>query len=153
MGDRDLLSRNRTALNAAQTGQESLAVLNLVSFDFSEEVFATLIAVLGLIGLGHRLLRKDYLLPLWLVIPFFVEGRSAVLPAAIPLAMLASVGFVDIVLPAFVSGPVKEMCDPDPLSGIEFGLFFYLLLFLVFSIYQFGLQLAGSTLSSSDRQA
>jgi hypothetical protein len=38
-------------------------------------------------------------------------------------------------------------------SLVYFGLFVYLLLFLVFSTYQFGLQLAGSTLALPDRQA
>jgi hypothetical protein len=140
-------------LHAAQTGQKSLALLNLVSFDFTEEVFATLIAILGLLGLGHRLIHRDYVLPIWLVVPFLVEGRSAVLPASIPLAMLASVGFVDVVLPAFVSGAKKEINEFDPLPGVEFGLFLYLLFFLIFSTYQFGLQLAGGTLSLTDRQA
>ncbi len=41
-----------------------------------------LIAVLGLVGLGRQLVHRDYLLPLWLAVPFLVEGRSAVLPAA-----------------------------------------------------------------------
>jgi hypothetical protein len=140
-------------LNAAQTGQKSLAVLNLVSFDFTEEVFATLIAVLGLFGLAHRLIQRDYLLPVWLAVPFLVEGRSAVLPAAIPLAMLAAVGFVDIVLPALLPGDRKGVDESDQFSTVEFGLFIYLLLFLVFSTYQFGLQLAGTTLSLPDRQA
>jgi hypothetical protein len=140
-------------LNAAQTGQKSLAALNLISFDFTEEVFATLIAVLGLLGLAHRLVCKDVLLPLWLVVPFLVEGRSAVLPAAIPLAMLASVGFIDVVLPAFLPQAEKEIGEAAPLTGVEFGLFLYLILFLVFSTYQFGLQLSGNTLSVPDRQA
>ena len=138
--------------NAAQTGQKSLSVLNLVSFDFTEEVFATLIAVLGLLGLAQRIVRKDYLLPIWLVIPFIVEGRSAVLPAAIPLAMLAAIGFVDVVLPALLPEAEKDD-ETGQLSNLEFGLFIYLLLFLVFSTYQFGLQLAGTTLSLPDRQA
>jgi Dolichyl-phosphate-mannose-protein mannosyltransferase len=140
-------------LRAAQTGQKSLAVLNLVSFNFTEEIYATLIAVLGLLGLGHRLVHKDYLLPIWLVVPFLVEGRSAVLPAAIPLALLAARGFIDVVLPAFLSGAGKGTEESDELSSVEFGLFVYLLLFLVFSTYQFGLQAAGNTLASTDRQA
>jgi hypothetical protein len=140
-------------LSALQTGQKSLAVLNLISFDFTEEIYATLIAVLGLLGLAHSLVRKDYLLPIWLVVPFFVEGRSAVLPAAIPLAMLAAIGFVDIVLPALMPNAGKALQESDQLSGVEFGLFVYLLFFLVFSTYQFGLQAADNTLAVSDRQA
>jgi hypothetical protein len=139
-------------LSALQTGQKTLAVLNLVSFDFTEEVYATLIAVLGLIGLAHRLIRRDYLLPAWLVVPFLVEGRSAVLPAAIPLAMLAGVGFVDVILPAFLSAAGKKT-ENDSVSPLEFGVFVYLLLFLVFSAYQFGLQLSGLSLSVPARQA
>ncbi len=140
-------------LNAAQTGQNTLAVLNLVSFNFTEEVFATLLAVLGLLGLGHRLIRRDYLLPIWLAVPFLVEGRSAALPAAIPLAMLAAIGFVDVVLPAILPGDRKHRDESDRLSAVEFSLFVYLLLFLFFSTYQFGLQLAGKTLSLPDQQA
>lgn len=140
-------------LNAAQTGQKALAVLNLVSFDFTEEVFATLIAVLGLLGVAYCLMRRNFMLPVWLAVPFLVEGRSAVLPAAIPLAMLAAIGFVDIVLMALLAGMGKEMEKSDQLSGVEFGLFVYLLLFLIFSTYQFGLQLAGTTLSLPNRLA
>ena len=140
-------------LNASQTGQKTLAVLNLVSFDFTEEVFATLIAVLGLLGLAHRLIHREYLLPIWLAVPFLVEGRSAVLPAAIPLAMLAGIGFVDVVLLALLPGAGKELDESGQLSRVEFGIFIYLLLFLVFSTYQFGLQLAARTLSLPDQQA
>jgi hypothetical protein len=140
-------------LSAAQTGQKSLAALNLLSFDFSEEIFATLIAILGLLGLGYRLIQRDYLLPLWLSLPFLVEGRSAVLPAAIPLAMLAAIGLVDVVLPALLAGTGNEMGNSDYVSVREFGLFVYILCFLAFSTSQFGLQLSGTTLSVPDRQA
>ena len=140
-------------LSAAQTGQKSLAALNLISFNFTEEIYATVLAVLGLLGLGHRLVHKDYLLPIWLVVPFFVEGRSAVLPAAIPLAMLAARGFVDVVLPAFLSSIRKGTEESEQLSGVELGLFIYLLFFLFFSTYQFGFRAAGNTLALSDRQA
>src|SRR6185503_17313724 len=54
-------------LNAAQTGKNLLAVFHLLFFVFTDEPYATVIAVLGLIGLGHRLIQRDYLLPLWLV--------------------------------------------------------------------------------------
>src|SRR6266498_1924463 len=87
-------------LKGAATGQKTLAVFHLLFFVFTEEPYATVIAVLGLIGIAYRLLHRDYLLPLWMAIPFFVEGRSAAGPAAIPLAMLAAIGLVDIVFAA-----------------------------------------------------
>ena len=140
-------------LSAAQTGQKSAAVLNLVFFDFAEEPYATLITALGLIGLGQRLVRRDYLLPLWLVLPFLVEGRSAALPAAIPLAMLAAIGLTDIVLPGLWSLMRREPDRVDEVSAVEFGVITYLLAFLVFSCYQFGFQLSGKALSIPDREA
>src|SRR5690349_3736744 len=84
-------------LNGAATGQKVLAVFHLLFFVFTEEPYATVIAVLGLIGIARQVLRRDYLLPLWMALPFVVEGRSAAGPAAIPLAMLAAIGLVDVV--------------------------------------------------------
>ena len=140
-------------LNAAQTGQKLLAVFHLVFFVFTEEPYATFIAILGLIGLAHRLIRRDYLLPLWMAVPFFVEGRSAAGPAAIPLAMLAAVGFAEILLPALQASVKKEAQPSDGISSIERNVFFYLLLYLVFSAYQFGFQLSKATLYPPDQEA
>lgn len=139
-------------LSAAQTGQKSSAVLNLVFFTFTEEPYATLIAILGLIGVAQRLIRRDYLLPLWLALPFFVEGRSAILPAAIPLAMLAAIGLVDVIFFALLKIFAKEPEMSDQLSPVEFGISVYLLLYLLFSTYQFGFQLSSTSLSPSDRE-
>ena len=140
-------------LSAAQTGQKSAAVLNLVFFDFAEEPYATPITVLALIGLGQRLVQRDYLLPLWLVLPFVVEGRSATLPAAIPLAMLAAIGLTDIVLPGLLSVMRREPDGLDRVSTVEFAVITYLLAFLIFSCYQFGFQLSEKALSPPDREA
>ena len=61
--------------------------------------------ILGLIGIAQCLARRDYLLPIWMVIPFFVEGRSAPGPAAIPLAMLG--GILAGALAGFIPGFLK----------------------------------------------
>lgn len=137
-------------LNAAATGQKALAVLHLVFFTFTEEPYATFIALLGLIGIVHRLTRRDYLLPLWMALPFFVEGRSAPGPAAIPLAMLAAVGLVDVVLAA-----IQKPAEPEAeyVSSTERNVFIYLILYLTFSTYQFGYGLSSATLYSPDREA
>jgi len=140
-------------LNAAATGQKALAVLHLVFFAFTEEPYATFIAILGLIGIGHRLVRRDYLLPLWMTLPFFVEGRSAAGPAAIPLAMLAAVGLVDVVLAA-IQRPAKREAEPsDEIPAVERNVFIYLVLYLIFSAYQFGFQLSNAKLYPSDQDA
>lgn len=140
-------------LSAVQTGQKTSAVLNLLFFDFAEEPYATVITVLALIGLGQCLLRKDYLLPLWLALPFLVEGRSAALPAAIPLAMLAAVGLVDVVFKSLSPGSAGKLENPEQLSLVEVGISAYVILYLLFSTYQYGLQLSGSSLPLPDRES
>jgi hypothetical protein len=140
-------------LSAVQTGQKGLAFLNLIFFDFTEEVFATLIAILGLIGLARCLIQKAYLLPLWLALPFFVEGRSAVLPAAIPLAMLASLGLIDVLMPILAQAPSQGREESEKVSFLESSILLYVLFYLFFSAYQFGAQLSTSSLSLSDRDA
>lgn len=147
-------------LNAAATGQKALAVFHLVFFAFTEEPYATFIAILGLIGIGHRLVRRDYLLPLWMALPFFVEGRSAPGPAAIPLAMLAAVGLVDVVLAAIQAPAENVRVEPsrndakqsDALPAVERNVFMYLILYLIFSAYQFGFQLSNAKLYPPDRE-
>jgi hypothetical protein len=139
--------------NAAATGKKLIAVFNLVFFVFTEEPYATFIAILGLIGLAHRLIRRDYLLPIWMAIPFFVEGRSAAGPAAIPLAMLAAVGLVDVIFPALQALVKNESDVSVALQPIERNVTIYLMLYLVFSAYQFGFQLSAATLYPEDQEA
>ncbi len=136
-------------LHGAATGAKSAAVFNLLFFVFTEEPYATVIAILGLIGIAHRLIRRDFLLPLWMAIPFFVEGRSAAGPASIPLAMLAALGVVEVILPALQ--PSRE--DETKVSNVERNVFIYLILYLIFSTSQFGVQLSSATLYSADEEA
>jgi len=140
-------------LNAAQTGKNLLAVFHLLFFVFTDEPYATVIAVLGLIGIAHRLIRRDYLLPLWLAIPFLVEGRSAAGPAAIPMAMLAAIGLVDVILMATRPKVGDEVLQSDQLSSVERNILIYIMLYLIFSTSQFGLQLSNATLYAPDRDA
>lgn len=136
-------------LSGAATGSKFAAVFNLLFFVFTEEPYATVIAVLGLIGIAERLTRRAYLLPLWMAIPFFIEGRSAAGPAAIPLAMLAALGLVEVILPAIQPARAKDA----EVSSVERNVFIYLILYLIFSTSQFGIQLAGATLYPPDEEA
>jgi hypothetical protein len=140
-------------LNAAQTGKNLLAIFHLLFFVFTEEPYATVIAILGLIGLADRLVHRDYLLPIWLVIPFLVEGRSAAGPAAIPLAMLAALAFVNVILAALHPKVGNEAQQGEQVSSVERNAFLYLLLYLIFSTSQFDLQLSNATLYPPDQTA
>ena len=139
--------------NAAATGKKLIAVFNLVFFAFTEEPYATFISILGLIGIAHRIVRRDYLLPIWMAIPFFVEGRSAAGPAALPLAMLAAVGLIDVIFPA-LQALVKTDAEPSALlPPIERNVTVYVMLYLVFAAYQFGFQLSAATVYPEDQEA
>ncbi len=138
-------------LTAAGTGSNPAAVFHLVFFVFSEEPYVTVIAVLGLIGMADRFTRHDYLLPLWLALPFFVEGRSAAGPASIPLAMLAALGLANVLLPALQMG-IKSEVVPE-VSQLERNVMIFLVMYLTFSTFQFGVQVASSTLYSPDAEA
>jgi hypothetical protein len=151
-------------INGAQTGKNVLAVFHLLFFVFTEEPYATVIAILGLLGIGISLARREYLLPLWMVIPFFVEGRSAPGPAAIPLAMLAAIGFIDVVVVAIQAAARKVRpaaegnkqnggSSAETISSLERNLSLYLLLYLIFSAYQFGFGLSSATLYPPDQEA
>ena len=137
-------------LSAGATGQKTLSVFHLLFFSFTEEPYATIIAVLGLIGIGYRLLQRDLLLPLWMAFPFILEGRSAPGLAAIPLAMLAAIGLIDVVLAGF-QRPAEK--DAEHVPAVERNIFIYLALYLVFSAYQYGFQLSNSKLFPGDQAA
>ena len=136
-------------LSAMQTGENSLAILHLVFLTFTQEPFMTVIAVLGVIGIFHRLIRRDYLLPLWVVIPFLFAGRSATNLVILPLAMLAAVGLADVLLPALQLSGGNEAKESNRVSSIEQVILLYFSLYLIFSSYQFGFQLSGSALRQS----
>lgn len=152
-------------LNGAATGQKVLAVFHLLFFVFTEEPYATVIAVLGLIGIARQLIRRDYLLPIWMALPFFVEGRSSAGPAAIPLAMLAAIGLVDVIYAGLgilgargftmqtQASVANETQASDQIFSGERNVFLYVLLYLIFSAYQFGLGLSAATLYPPDQEA
>ncbi len=137
-----------TILAAAATGQKWLALLHLLFFYFTEEPYVTLVAVLGLVGLAHQAGRREWLLPFWLVLPFIVEGRSAHLPAVIPLSMLAAIALVDVIFAALRPAQTGEGVTP-----IERGIFFYLFLYLLFSAVYFGGQISTVRVYEGDQAA
>jgi hypothetical protein len=84
-------------------GHNALFWLPWITFDFAEERFATVLTVLGLIGFAVHCARRDWFLPLWVLMPFVVEPRSATAIAAIPLAALAGIGLSDLIIPGIAA--------------------------------------------------
>jgi hypothetical protein len=139
--------------SAVQTGGNPLAVFHLFFFTFTEEPFATVIAVLALIGIVHHFLRRDYLLPLWMAVPFVLAARSAANLVVLPLAMLAALGLTDVILPALLASVKGEAQKSIQVTSVERNIVLYLMLYLFFSAYQFGFQLSKVALSTEGRQS
>jgi hypothetical protein len=110
-------------LNAAQTGfQSAWAWVAILTGSFADEKFVTLISALALLGFVVTLARREFLLAVWLFLPAIIDPRSAASISIIPWAMLASIGFADIILPGLVSltGKARENLDFESNWSIYF---------------------------------
>jgi hypothetical protein len=84
-------------LSASQSGRGdwySWAGDTLVSLKFTEEPIVPLLAVVGMAGLFLSIVRREFLLPIWLIAMFLLDPRSASTYAMIPLAMLIGVAVI-----------------------------------------------------------
>ncbi len=81
-------------------------------FDIAEERFVAILTILGILGVIIQLIHRDWFLPVWVLIPFIVEPRSAAAIAAFPLAMLACIGLADFIIPKLVAFQSRMVSDP-----------------------------------------
>lgn len=136
----------QSALQTSDDGAFHLA--QLLTLQLGGGVFFSLTVAFGLIGLLGALARRDFLLPTWLVAPFFLDPRSAGGMALVPLSMLAAYGFDVLLAPALLSlrGREGPWVADRFVSLSVFAIAFY----LFFSSAVFGLGLANASLSSAD---
>jgi hypothetical protein len=80
----------------------------LFRFDFTDEPFLRIFAVLGLLGLAFKMARREYLLAIWFVILHLLEPRGGTLFMMIPLAMAAGFSLDMVVLPAVGAGRARD---------------------------------------------
>ena len=143
-------------VSAAQTGLHSANALVYFLISFSEEPFLTIIAVLAIIGLAVKIVRQEFLLPLWYVLPFFIEPRNAPNVSAIPMALLASTALQDLIFPAlaqFESQFRKIEFRQSLQSRIAKGLFVYLGLCMMTGMYFYDLTLIDRKVSPENQKA
>jgi hypothetical protein len=77
-------------------------------FDFTDEPFLRIFAVLGLLGFAFQIARRDYLLAIWFVTLHLLDPRGGTLFMMIPLAMAVGTCLEAVVLPALGAGPADE---------------------------------------------
>lgn len=144
-------------VSAAKTGMHSLNVLIFFFLaSFSEEPFLTIIGVFAILGVAVKFVKRDYLLPLWIVVPFYIEPRNAPNVAAIPMAMLAGVALTDLIFPqlARIESHVRYIEFSQPIqSRIEKGLLAYLVLYLLTGMHFYDLSIIDKRVSNENQNA
>jgi hypothetical protein len=147
-------------LSALHTGAHAgLALLPWLSFNFAQEPFAAILTATALAGLLVQAVRGEWFLPVWTLLPFIVEPRSAPAAAAVPLAILGGVGLTEFVLPrvATLSGSnaggradwmvcLTESAAARTVTGA-------LLIYALFAAFAYDLSLAGLTVPAGSRAA
>lgn len=138
-------------INAMQTNGNSLFLWTaLFSFDFAQETGLQILGFLGLIGLFVKLGQNKYFLPAWLIVPFFINPRSSSRAAIIPLAILAAISLLDVILPAIHGKPGQKFRRRYLVTSLFLG---YLLSYLLFNAFTLDLKLANNRLGNSDQDA
>ncbi|MGA7192049.1 MAG: hypothetical protein WBW94_00350 [Anaerolineales bacterium] len=147
----------QSALNTG--GHNALFWLPWITFDFAEERFATILTVLGLIGFAVQGARRDWFLPLWVLIPFVVEPRSATAIAAIPLAMLGGIGLSDLIIPGIAAldskskNEVHDWTEYLAQGRVTKIVLSYILLFALIGAVIYDFSLTNYIVSRDDRSA
>lgn len=146
--------------SALNTGAHSSTFwLPWLTMGFAEETFATVLTVLGLLGLAAQSVRREWFLPAWLLLPFVVEPRSATAVAALPLALLAGCGLAEVVIPRIA---VLAAADTDASadwtrhmasSGAVRAVTGYVLLFALFGAFAYALSLSNYVVPAASRAA
>ena len=87
-------------LSALQSGSNDV-LLWIVAFLFgsSGEVFGTLWAILGLLGIAVAIAQRKWFFPLWYLLPFVLLPRSAGTYMPLALACLSALALGELILP------------------------------------------------------
>jgi hypothetical protein len=139
-------------LSAASTGLNGLSYLIVLFAPFTGEPFMTIIAVFAILGFAAQLAKREYLLPLLFVAPFIIEPRSAANVSIIPMALLASIAWTDLILPA-LSKIESAQFAKFLQSRAEKLLFFYLTFCLIVGMQLFTLDFREKRVSPEHRAA
>jgi hypothetical protein len=145
-------------LNASQTG--GMINLSVILFYFTDEPFATILAVIALLGVFAEITRRRYFLLIWLIVIALFSPRGGQWLATIPASMLFGSGVVLVLVPGLVNfkGWASEG-TPTIKDIFQYRIvkiaFSVVLVFTLFSamVFRYVGDSELKTLSSYDRQA
>ncbi len=115
-----------------------------------------LVGALGLLGIAASISKRQFLLPVWVLLPFAVEPRAAATVAIIPLACMGAIAVHELILPriaALRGDQVLQEANSYFGSGTALAFAAYLVLFLLVMAMYAALQLSQVKLSMPDRAA
>jgi len=103
--------------SASQTGlHTNLSLLKILNVDFmTEEFYADIFGVLGILGMATLIAKKDFFIPGMLVVIFLAQPRSAHTMGNIALALAAGYFVVEILMP-----PISKFTETSPQSRTLF---------------------------------
>jgi hypothetical protein len=144
------------ALAFQSSGQRWLFWSPLLLLNFTDESIS-LAVLLAVVGVAACLLQKKPFLPLWLVLAFLVDPRSAPHVVSVQVSLLAALGLSDVIFPALARlGKQKPQPEGEEvfLAGKQGRLAFgYLLLMLLVNAMLNIQELGNYVLSKDDRTA
>ena len=86
-------------LYAFNSGYKNYAnIFSLLMLTFSEYMYFPIFSALAILGFLYNIIKRSFLLPLSIIIPFIIDPRIAPQIIIIPLCMLFSIGIVNIIL-------------------------------------------------------
>lgn len=139
-------------LSALKTGSQTIwSVLRLINIDIiTEEPYLDLLGVFGVMGIIFLVTKKEYFIPLMLVVMVLAQPRSAHTVGNIPLAMAAGIFIIEVLLPALTK--IDDTQNEKNNRGIKVFLFIALPYLLINSVYQ-GFMLSQNHVSEGEQTA
>ena len=132
----------------------------LLTLNFGQEIFISLITVIGIVGILASLIKKRYLLPAWFVLPFIAEPRNPAFTATVPLAMLTSLGIIEVLIPGLrvLERRRKQLPAMDNTASTTLGTSFRLVtgVFLIYTLinaYAYASNMARYRVTDVEREA
>jgi hypothetical protein len=109
-----------------------------------------------MIGFAVQAAKRQFLIPIWFILPFIVEPRSAPTFATIPLALLAGITLCEVILPALAAlekGAAQSQFE-NPIRGQAAPIFLLFIgIYMLGGTSYFATQIAGTSVSEANRDA
>ena len=144
-------------LTAIQTGSYGTPLWRaLFGAIFGYEGFFPILPLLRMIGIAYGVMKKNFFIILWVILPYVVDPRNAPSVAYYPMTMLVALAFAEAI-PALISRlrqrqPVLTL-DKLYKSNLFNGVIFIVLIYLFVESGLYGFRLVNTTLRPAEIQA